>query len=158
MALAISRGRKAMDLEETGAEPSEGGAQFAAAKLSLSVQFGVGSAFVRVSKLAEMMGLPGNSIRAAMRGGSFPIARHRVGKITLVRFDDFVRWYCEGGTLAEPAVPHRAPRQAPAPEAAGRGPAPGKATSTEPVGETEKEKIARWKREIKQSLRDKGLI
>lgn len=153
-----------MDLEKTGAEASEGGAEFAAefaaAKLSLSVQFGVASAFVRVSKLAEMMGLPGDSIRAAMRGGNFPIARHRVGKIALVKFDDFVRWYCEGGTLAAPAVPNRAPAQAPKPkpEAAGPGPTPSQAASTEPGGETEKEKIARWKREIRQSLRDKGLI
>ena len=147
-----------MDLEKTGAEAPEGGAAFAAAKLSLSAQFGVASAFVRVSKLAEMMGLPGNSIRAAIRGGSFPIARHRVGKIALVKFDDFVRWYCEGGTLAAPAVPCRDLPRAHAPEAAARGPAPGKATSTEPAGETEKEKISRWKREIKQSLRDKGLM
>lgn len=147
-----------MDSEKTGAEASEGGAEFDAAKLSLSVQFGVASAFVRVSKLSEMMGLPANSIRAAMRGGSFPIARHRVGKIALVKFDDFVRWYCEGGTLAAPAVPNRAPAQAPAPETGGHRPAPSQATSTEPVGETEKEKIARWKREIRQSLRDKGLM
>lgn len=147
-----------MDLEKTGAEPSEGGAEFAAAKLSLSVRYGITSAFVRVSKLSEMMGLPGNSIRAAMRGGSFPIARHRVGKIALVKFDDFVRWYCEGGTLAAPAVLNRAPAQTPAPEAGALGPAPSQAASTEPVGETEKEKIARWKREIRQSLRDKGLM
>ena len=110
-----------MDQEQTGAE---GGAKFDAAKLSLSVHYGINSAFVRVSKLSEMMGLPANSIRAAMRGGSFPIARHQVGKIALVKFDDFVRWYCEGGTLAAPTVPNRAPAQAPAPEAGGCGPAP----------------------------------
>ena len=147
-----------MDQEQTGAEASEGGAEFAAAKLSLSAQYGVASAFVRVSKLSEMMGLPGNSIRAAMRGGSFPIARHSVGKIALVKFDDFVRWYCEGGTLAAPAVPDRAPAQAPEQEAGAHGTARSQAASTEPVGETEKEKVARWKREIRQSLRDKGLM
>ena len=65
-----------MDAEIHG-NAVEFGADFANARLSISIQFGIKSAFVRVADLSKMLGIPSNSIHALIRQRRFPIPHPR---------------------------------------------------------------------------------
>lgn len=134
---------------------------FVNTKMSMSAQFGIKSAFVRVAELAIMMGIPANSIHALMRQGRFPIAHRRVGRAVVVKFDDFVGWYCSADTC--PAIADVHPVTVPQPmrvealtdvlnEPILEVPVPAS------FQETSKERAARFKREAHEALRRRGLV
>lgn len=138
------------------------GADFANAKLSISIQFGIKSAFVRVADLSKMLGIPSNTIHALIRQHRFPIPHRQVGSVVLVKFDDYVAWYCQGDAFPCMPVPKEVKKLH---SKVVEGPIE---PSVEDVlnevrisvafEETAKERAARYKREAHDALRRKGLL
>lgn len=63
----------------------------------LATRFGINSEFVRVPDLSKILGISSNAIYSQMRNRTFPVAHKRVGNVVLVKFIDFVDWYCAEG-------------------------------------------------------------
>lgn len=72
----------------------------AESRARLASQFGIKAAFLRVNDLAAMLSISGNAVRCQIRDGRFPMPHRRIDNVVVVRFDDFVDWYC-----AAPAPP-----------------------------------------------------
>lgn len=145
---------------QSGVENQSG--DFANAKLSISTQFGISSAFIRVADLSKMLGIPGNSIHALIRRHRFPMPHRQVGCVVLVKFDDYVAWYCKGNAF--PCMPATKEVKKPAPEIVEELVEPPmeimRNEDCVPVAfeETAKQRAARYKREAYDALRRRGLL
>ncbi len=64
------------------------------ARAFLSAQFGIESAFVKVSTLSKVLGLAPATIYASIRRGTFFIPHRMLGSAPAVKFEDLVAWYC----------------------------------------------------------------
>jgi hypothetical protein len=149
------------DAERQGVDVSAC-SDFDSAKLLISSQFGIRSAFLRVVDIARIMGIPANTIHALMRRDRFPIAHRRVGSVVVVKVDDLVEWYCTGD--APPAIAQAlvAPSTPPIPRQVELMDIEGDEFDDDfaPAAfeETSKERAARIKREAHDALRRRGLI
>ena len=103
-----------MPLYKTGAErrndlaatvPPQVCEGFEVAEQRLAEKFGIASEFIRVPTLSKMLSLSANAIYTQMRNGSFPIPHKKVGNVVVVRFHDFVHWYCADWHMPAAAVP-----------------------------------------------------
>jgi hypothetical protein len=124
----------------------------------LASRFEIKSEFLRVALLSRILGINTGTIYAQMANRSFPMSHFRLGQAIVVKFDDFLDWYCargvqpQGGTwrvtltdkaLAPSAVQAESQRQEEVPscvcdESAGYSPA-----------ETIKERARRIKAEVR---------
>ncbi len=131
------------------------------ARLLLSQRFGITAEFLRVPQLSQMMGIAGNSVRCLMREGRFPMPHRKIGKVALVKFDDFVEWYCSSeGALPLSGVSSSAGVARPdgafevdCPKVGEAYPHDGLASA-----ETAKERSKRISQEIIVSMRRRGLM
>jgi predicted DNA-binding transcriptional regulator AlpA len=96
---------KEMPSCETDAEPTHNLApaasllereDFSAVEQRLAAKFGIHSEFVRVPALSKMLSLSANAIYTQMHRGTFPLPHKKLGNVVVVRFHDFVNWYCFG--------------------------------------------------------------
>jgi predicted DNA-binding transcriptional regulator AlpA len=84
------------------------------AKQRLASKFGIDAEFLRVPMLSKMLSISANAIYAQMSSGTFPVAHKKVGNVVLVRFDDFINWYCTDGVSGGHAPTRRKPASQPA--------------------------------------------
>ena len=72
---------------------------------AIAARLGVKGDFIRVSQLAKALGISATSIQSQIRRGNFPIPHRKVGNVVLVKLDDYVRWFENGGIITECDVP-----------------------------------------------------
>jgi hypothetical protein len=66
---------------------------------AIAARIGVKGDFIRVSQLAKALGISATTIHSQIRRGNFPIAHRKVGNVILVKLDDYVRWFENGGII-----------------------------------------------------------
>ena len=131
---------------ERGEAPSQDERARVAARL------GVHGDFIRMPELSKALGVSRNAIYWQMRLGTFPIPHRRVGNLVVVKLDDYIAWLNAKDLPTWPTTP-RLPGFLPAAE----GDLP-IVEDPAPPGETARERSARIKREIRESMRRKGLL
>ena len=116
-------------------------------------RLGVDGDFMRIPQLSRALGVSANAIYWQMRLGTFPIAHRRVGNLVVVKLDDYIAWLNAENLPTEPTTPRRRTSASDKNvKATQTGPA------APPPGETKRERSARTKREIRESMRRKGLL
>lgn len=65
------------------------------ARSRAAARLGITSPFLRVGEIAKILSLSANAARDQMREGRFPIPHRRLGKVLIVKLDDFLDWYCD---------------------------------------------------------------
>ncbi len=127
----------------------------AVARARLASQFGIKAAFLRVNDLAAMLSISGNAVRCQIRDGRFPMPHRRIDNVVVVRFDDFVDWYCAAPPPSGAAESGEPGDAAPEPEI-DASPPPSEfsfeqASADTSAMETADQRVVRIKREIKEA-------
>lgn len=124
------------DQAENGEAGQGGEALFASRRAEIAARAGARGDFLRIPQLAAMLCVSAASIHAHMKRGTFPIPHRKVGKASVVKVDDYVRWF------------HADPPEPPEPTIPGVDPGVARAQA--------KARKQRFKQEVLDSLRRKG--
>lgn len=148
-------GANASNVEAATTDASDASTAWKAARAALESRYQIDSAFLRVGDLSRMMGIAGNSVRCQIREGRFPIAHRRIGNVVVVKFDDFVDWYCGAGDVGRMPAQQETQSEASLPASY----LPSVATNAPalvPYAETPRDRAARIKREVLEGMRRRG--